>query len=93
MKRAASLFQNGAILGKTYQAYDSHVPYILKFFIDYNLYGMSFLHIPEYTIRDRCKSNYNQVDLLLILFILISNSNHVCQNPQIKFIVKEFYQC
>lgn len=44
MKQVTSLLQNGAIKGKVFQAYDSHIPYILKFFIDFNLYGMSYLH-------------------------------------------------
>lgn len=46
IKRAATLLQNGAILSKIYQPHESHIPYILQFLIDYNLYGMSFLHVP-----------------------------------------------
>lgn len=53
VKRAANLLQNGAILGKVFQPHESHVPYILQFFIDYNLYGMSFLHVPSDVVRYR----------------------------------------
>lgn len=37
--RLADLFRSGAILGRSYQPYESHVPYLLQFMIDYNLYG------------------------------------------------------
>lgn len=56
IKRAANLLQNGAILGKVFQPHESHVPYILQFMIDYNLYGMSFLHIPNKLVRYRQRS-------------------------------------
>ncbi|XP_055679121.1 DNA polymerase zeta catalytic subunit [Lutzomyia longipalpis] len=52
-KRAANLLQNGAICGRVFQAHESHVPYILQFFIDYNLYGMSFLHASTKSVRFR----------------------------------------
>lgn len=44
-KKAASLLQNAAICGRVLQSFESHIPYILQFFMDYNLYGMSFVHI------------------------------------------------
>lgn len=37
--RLADLFRSGALLGRAYQPYESHVPYLLQFMIDYNLYG------------------------------------------------------
>lgn len=39
MTRLADLFRAGQILGRAYQPYESHVPYLLQFMIDYNLYG------------------------------------------------------
>lgn len=57
IKRAASLFQNGAILGKIFQPHESHVPYVLQFLIDYNLYGMSFLYVPSEVVRFRQPTN------------------------------------
>lgn len=41
------------ILGKIYQPHESHVPYILQFMIDFNLYGMSFLYTPLKLVRYR----------------------------------------
>lgn len=45
IKRVTKLLENGAILGKVFQPYESHIPYLLQFFIDYNLYGMGFLSV------------------------------------------------
>lgn len=53
IKKAANLLQSGAILGRVFQPHESHVPYILQFFIDYNLYGMSFLHVPMEIVKYR----------------------------------------
>lgn len=44
-KKAASLLQNAAICGRVLQSFESHIPYILQFFMDYNLYGMSYVHV------------------------------------------------
>lgn len=44
-KKSASLLQNAAICGRVLQSFESHIPYILQFFMDYNLYGMSFVHV------------------------------------------------
>lgn len=56
IKRAANLLQNGAILGRIFQPHESHVPFMLQFMIDYNLYGMSFLHVPYKLVRYRQKT-------------------------------------
>ena len=57
VKRAANLLQNGVILGKVFQPHESHVPYMLQFMIDYNLYGMSFLHTPKEIVKFRRDEN------------------------------------
>jgi hypothetical protein len=63
VRRAANLLQNGAIMGKVYQPHESHVPYILQFFIDFNLYGMSFLNVPKESIVYR---TYNALRKYLV---------------------------
>ncbi|CAL1675382.1 unnamed protein product [Lasius platythorax] len=52
IKRTADLLQNGAILNQTFQAYEAHIPYILQFMIDYNLYGMNLINLNN--IKYRC---------------------------------------
>lgn len=37
---------SGMILNRVFQPHESHLPYIQKFLIDYNLFGMSYLHVP-----------------------------------------------
>ena len=39
VKKVADLLLGGAVLNKVMQPHESHVPYNLQMFIDYNLYG------------------------------------------------------
>lgn len=55
VSKASSLFSSGLLHsfpGKV-QSYQNHVPFILQFFIDYNLYGMNFIHL------NRCYKRYS----------------------------------
>ncbi|XP_072748534.1 DNA polymerase zeta catalytic subunit [Anoplolepis gracilipes] len=52
IKRTADLLQNGAVLNQTLQPYEAHIPYILQFMIDYNLYGMNLINLND--IKYRC---------------------------------------
>lgn len=60
IRRAANLLQNGAILNKIHQPHESHLPYLLQFLIDFNLYGMSFLHVPADVVRYRRRPQRNE---------------------------------
>uniref|UniRef100_A0A182SEC3 Uncharacterized protein n=1 Tax=Anopheles maculatus TaxID=74869 RepID=A0A182SEC3_9DIPT len=53
VRNATQLLMNGTILSGTYQVHETHIPYILQFFIDYNLYGMSFLELKTDGLRQR----------------------------------------
>ncbi|XP_011182997.2 DNA polymerase zeta catalytic subunit [Zeugodacus cucurbitae] len=64
VRRAANLLQSGAVMNKNFHPYESHVPYILQFMIDYNLYGMSFIHIPYDIVKFRQTSDeHNSTEL------------------------------
>lgn len=45
IKRVADLLQNGAILGLSYQPHEAHINFTMQFFLDFNLYGMSFINL------------------------------------------------
>ncbi|KOC60944.1 DNA polymerase zeta catalytic subunit [Habropoda laboriosa] len=51
IKRAAELLQNGTILGQSLQPHEAHIPFILQFMIDYNLYGMSPITLKNIKFR------------------------------------------
>ncbi|XP_040158873.1 DNA polymerase zeta catalytic subunit [Anopheles arabiensis] len=53
VRNATQLLMNGTILSGSYQVHETHIPYILQFFIDYNLYGMSFLELDSKGLRQR----------------------------------------
>jgi DNA polymerase family B, exonuclease domain len=47
--RMVELLQGGTVMGRRYQPFESHVPYLLQFMLDHNLYGMGFVDISQYT--------------------------------------------
>lgn len=53
VKKAASLLLAGAVLGRSFQPYESHVPYLLQFKIDLNLQGMGYLTLSKGLFRGK----------------------------------------
>ncbi|XP_061097381.1 DNA polymerase zeta catalytic subunit isoform X2 [Conger conger] len=51
VKRVCELLQGGAVMNKSYQPHESHVPYLLQLFIDYNLYGMNLVNLGAVKFR------------------------------------------
>ncbi|CAK8544655.1 unnamed protein product [Lathyrus sativus] len=51
VSRAANLLLAGAVLDKSLQPHESHIPFILQFLVDYNLYGMGHLHLSKMRFR------------------------------------------
>ena len=45
LKRASDLLNSGAVMGQILQPHYSHIPYTLQFMMDYNLQGMSLIHL------------------------------------------------
>ncbi|XP_043488413.1 DNA polymerase zeta catalytic subunit isoform X1 [Polistes fuscatus] len=45
IKKVADLLQNGSISNLKLQPHEAHIPFILQFMMDYNLYGMNFINI------------------------------------------------
>ncbi|EFN82226.1 DNA polymerase zeta catalytic subunit [Harpegnathos saltator] len=51
IKRITDLLQNGVVLNQHFQSYEAHIPYILQFMIDYNLYGMNVINLNNIKYR------------------------------------------
>uniref|UniRef100_I1QD14 DNA polymerase n=1 Tax=Oryza glaberrima TaxID=4538 RepID=I1QD14_ORYGL len=51
VSRAAAHLLDGAVLNRVFQPYESHIPYLLHFLIDYNLYGMGYVHVTDFKFR------------------------------------------
>ncbi|KAJ8511067.1 hypothetical protein OPV22_001501 [Ensete ventricosum] len=49
--RVATFLLDGTVLGRTFQPYESHIPFLLHFLVDYNLYGMSHIHMSNIKFR------------------------------------------
>ncbi|XP_019624970.1 PREDICTED: DNA polymerase zeta catalytic subunit-like [Branchiostoma belcheri] len=59
VKKAVDLLQGGAVMNKPYQPHEAHIPFLLQFFIDYNLYGMNYINLGAVKFR-RPKEDVNQ---------------------------------
>lgn len=62
------LFQNGMVLNQSLQPHEAHIPFILQFMIDYNLYGMSLINLKDvkfrqYTHMKENSQNENSLNL------------------------------
>ncbi|KAM6992727.1 LOW QUALITY PROTEIN: DNA polymerase zeta catalytic subunit [Tautogolabrus adspersus] len=51
VKRVCELLQSGAVMNKSYQPHEGHIPYLLQLFIDYNLYGMNLVNLGAVKFR------------------------------------------
>ncbi|KAM8831537.1 DNA polymerase zeta catalytic subunit isoform 2-T2 [Spinachia spinachia] len=51
VKRVCELLQSGAVMKKSYQPHEGHIPYLLQLFIDYNLYGMNLVYLRAVKFR------------------------------------------
>ncbi|KAI4349976.1 hypothetical protein L6164_010509 [Bauhinia variegata] len=51
VSRAANLLLGGVVLDKSLQPHESHIPFILQFLVDYNLYGMGHVHLSKMKFR------------------------------------------
>ncbi|KAK7205599.1 DNA polymerase zeta, catalytic subunit [Myxozyma melibiosi] len=51
MNRLADLLRNGAVLGSPFDVYEAHIPYLLQFFIDFNLYGCAWMNLSDVRFR------------------------------------------
>lgn len=61
VKRVCELLQGGAVMNRSYQPYEAHLPYLLQLFIDHNLYGMNLIHLAAVKFRkNRRKSDQQE---------------------------------
>uniref|UniRef100_A0A1A7XY61 DNA polymerase zeta catalytic subunit n=2 Tax=Iconisemion striatum TaxID=60296 RepID=A0A1A7XY61_9TELE len=51
IKRVCELLQSGAVMNRSYQPHEGHIPYLLQLFIDYNLYGMNLIQLGAVKFR------------------------------------------
>ncbi|XP_065648573.1 uncharacterized protein LOC100213595 isoform X4 [Hydra vulgaris] len=48
---AGDLLINGSVMNQFFQPFETHIPFILQFFIDYNLHGMNFINLSSVLFR------------------------------------------
>ncbi|XP_059369223.1 DNA polymerase zeta catalytic subunit isoform X3 [Carassius carassius] len=53
VKRVSELLQGGAVMNKSFQPHEAHIPFLLQLFIDYNLYGMNMISLAAVKFRKK----------------------------------------
>lgn len=63
VNKLVDIMQNGGIMGTQFECYESHIPFLQQFLIDYNLYGMDEIHTDKFRFRAsiRCPFVRNDV--------------------------------
>ncbi|TPX57882.1 DNA-directed DNA polymerase [Spizellomyces sp. 'palustris'] len=46
-----AILESGSVLGKAFQPFEAHIPYLHQFFVDYNLYGMDLMRLADARFR------------------------------------------
>ncbi|XP_047961033.1 DNA polymerase zeta catalytic subunit isoform X1 [Salvia hispanica] len=82
VSRAANLLLVGAVLDKNLQPYESHIPFLLQFLIDYNLYGMGHLHVSKMKFRHPVPDVYSHQKLKYSSKLRTSRDDTTCMDFQ-----------
>ena len=51
LNRLSDLLLAGTVMNCSFQPHEAHIPFPLQFMIDYNLYGMNYLHLAAVKFR------------------------------------------
>ncbi|KAL1457720.1 hypothetical protein WDU94_007916 [Cyamophila willieti] len=57
ISKLEDLLLNGSVFSERFQPHESHVPYILQFCMDYNLYGMSYIAFTHVKFRNETENS------------------------------------
>eukprot|EP01083_Nonionella_stella_P301945 1038821_1 len=71
VKRVTMILLSGVINECIYPVFESHIPYLLHFFIDYNLYGMNYIYFSNPSFRQPLPS-ITRSDLHIPMHLLSS---------------------
>ncbi|XP_065319869.1 DNA polymerase zeta catalytic subunit-like isoform X2 [Gordionus sp. m RMFG-2023] len=52
IKKIADLLIKGELLDGCHQPFEAHIPFHLKFFLDFNLFGMNYINIKKFVTRN-----------------------------------------
>jgi len=82
--RVSELLQGGAVMNKSFQPHEAHIPFLLQLFIDYNLYGMNMISLAAVKFRksgatgNAFRHSYTQEEVFARIFIIKSLIHKCC---------------
>lgn len=82
VRKSATILQSGAVMGQPFQPYESHVPFLLAFLIDNNLYGMDCVDMISVTFRRPLPAARNSRSRRLHRWLQVSLDNNDNNNGE-----------
>ncbi|CAI4823315.1 CDN_1a_G0053580.mRNA.1.CDS.1 [Saccharomyces cerevisiae] len=66
LSRISELIRDGKIFGKKFEIYESHIPYLLQWTADFNLFGCSWINVDRCYFRSPVLNSILDIDKLTI---------------------------
>uniref|UniRef100_A0A673FL04 DNA polymerase zeta catalytic subunit n=1 Tax=Sinocyclocheilus rhinocerous TaxID=307959 RepID=A0A673FL04_9TELE len=89
VKRVSELLQGGAVMNKSFQPHEAHIPFLLQLFIDYNLYGMNMISLAAVKFRKNhatvCHLHLEAVAYAFFFFCILC-PDQIGRNPGLQAI-------
>ncbi|KAI6198450.1 DNA polymerase [Aphelenchoides besseyi] len=80
----AKALQKQALANYNAQPFSAHVPYILQFFIDYDIFGMGLVHFDSSQVRFRCSTKQTKMEVEFDVTVdAILNSEAIANCPYV----------
>lgn len=79
VNKLSDLIRDGKIFGKRVESYETHLPYLLQFSVDFNLFGCSWMDFDQCYFREPLLNPILSLDVLLM-------------NQELKTILRRFYR-
>lgn len=80
VNRLSDLLRNGAIAGQPVETFESHIPYLLQFNADFNLFGCYWIELTECYFRSPILNEILDINNLMMDEALVQFLSHFCRD-------------
>lgn len=90
VNKVSDLLRDGKILNKSVKTFESHIPFLLQFSADYNLFGCAWITLKKCYFRKPVLNNILDIDNLMMDEDLSNLLQHFCEDGQNTLEKKSF---
>ena len=92
LKQLREVLWSGLVFGYRFQSYEAHIEYSMHFFTDWDLYGMDFIKLREFTFRKGGIPQLNKAQMQRKTVFADNFLHHLTQKPQWFYETYDFLQ-